>query len=205
MGGRGSGGARECEHSKKRRGYTRYLDPTDVDEGTNSKVMALGKALMGMDRPDLSDAEDIERVFVEYLELCDEIGIKPLLMGVSNALGLRGHDLQYIANNDSRYANYRGGILTPESRETITKIYAFLSTTWETYLAEETGNPVKWFFFGKNYYGMKDQAEPMQLSLELKLPSRSEDDVMAEYAAMVGRPKQQRLPAIEIDAEVEDA
>ena len=200
MGGRGSGNPT----TTRRSGSGKMLDPANVDTGVNSKVTAMGKALMEFERPDLSDAEAIKQAFFKYLELCDEIGVKPLLMGVSNALGLGWHDLPCIAHNDPRYVNYRGGILTPECREILAKIYDFLSTTWETYLAEERGNPVKWLFFGKNYFGMKDQAEPMQVNLELKLPSRTEDDVMAEYAAMVGRPKQQRLPAVEIEAEIED-
>ena len=131
--------------------------------------------------------------------------MRPMMKGMSYAMGITSDDLRRIATNDPRYANFRGGILTPECRRNLQKCYEFLATAWETFLVEERGNPVKWLFLGKNYFGMKDQAEPVQVSIELKPQLRAPDDVMAEYAAMVGHPRQDRLPeAIEVEAEVEE-
>ena len=122
---------------------------------------------------------------------------------MANAFGIRRQELYGIAVGDSKYRNWRGGILTPESIVIIQKSYDFLNTAWETYLMTEKGNPVKWLFLGKNYFGMKDQTEQVQVRMDLTPQLPNPEEVAAKYAAMVGKPQEQ-LPEAEI-VEVEDA
>lgn len=203
MGGRGSGNP---HGGRAKNPAVMATDPSNVDAGVNSRVMALGKDLFAMERPDLGDAAAIEETFYAYLDACARHGLRPMVKGLAYVYGMTSADFQRVAVNDPRYVNYKGGILTPESRAVLSKSYEFLAVAWENFLVEERGNPVKWLFLGKNYFGMKDQAEPVQVNIELKPQLRAPSDVMAEYSAMVGRPRQNRLPeAIEVEADVEDA
>ena len=199
MGGRGSGGP-----GPKRGGHG-SAGMHVADTGVAAMVTGYGKELFAFERPDLGDAASIEDAFYRFLDVCARHGVRPMVKGMAYAFGMPDADLRRIVTNDPRYSNYKGGILTPDSRAALTKCYEFIAVAWETFLVEERGNPVKWLFLGKNYFGMKDQAEPVQVSIELKPQLRAPDDVMAEYAAMVGHPRQDRLPeAIEVEAEVEE-
>lgn len=202
MGGRGSGNP---NGGRSGGGARRAEDMASADAEVCSRVMALARDLFSFERPDLGDAASVEDAFYRYLEACARHGTRPMVKGLAYAFGMPSADLQRIAVNDPRYSNYKGGILTPESRGALTKSYEFLAVAWETFLVEERGNPVKWIFLGKNYFGMKDQADPVQLSIEVRPQLRAPSEVMAEYAAMVGHPRQNRLPdVIEIEAEVEE-
>ena len=201
---RGSGSAATGNPTEKAR-EARKRTHMEADAGVTARVTAFGKEMFTIKRADLSDAEDIQRAFYEYLDLCDKWSLKPMLKGLASVLGIRDYDVIHIANNDVRVANFRGGILTPESREAIGKCYAFLAVAWEMYLTEEKGNPVKWIFLGKNYFGMRDQVSEVQVSLDVKPQLRSANDVIADYAAMVGRPHQRSLgDGVAVEYTVED-
>lgn len=198
MGGKGSGGARYRKDGKKRdTPMTRAADPSNVPAGTNAAVMAFGKEVMAFEPPDFGDPESLRQRFYDYLDLCSSHGVRPMVGSMANAFGIDRRELWGIAVGDAKYRNWHGGILTPECRDVIQKAYTFLNTAWEIYLMEETKNPVKWLFLGKNYFGMKDQTEQVQVRMDLTPQLPNPEDVAAKYAAMVGRP-QEALPEAEI-------
>lgn len=206
VGGKGSGrkpGFSNGGVPKKSNPIKQMADPSNVDRGVNSAVMAFGRDIMAFEEPDFSDADSVEQRFYDYLDLCERHGVRPMVTSMANAFGLRRQELWGIAVGDPKYANWRGGILTPKSRYVIQKSYDFLNTAWETYLMAEKGNPVKWIFMGKNYFGMKDQTEQVQVRMDLTPQLPNPEEVAAKYAAMVGKPQEQ-LPEAEI-VEVEDA
>ncbi len=202
MGGKGSGGPRYGKDGRKAQTpMVQAADPSNVDREVNSRVMAFGKDLMGFEPPDFADAASVERRFFDYLDLCDRHGIRPMVTSMANAFGMNRKELYYIAVDDKRARGWRGGLLTPESRAIIKKSYEFLNTAWETYLMCEKGNPVKWIFMGKNYFGMKDQSERVEVRMDVSPELPAPEEVVAKYAAMVGRPQ----PELVRPESVEDA
>jgi hypothetical protein len=202
MGGKGSGGPRYGKDGRKAQTpMVQASDPSNVDAEVNSRVMAFGRELMAFEPPDFSDAASVEQRFYDYLGMCDRHGIRPMVTSMANAFGMNRHELWRIATDDRGARGWRGGILTPESAAVIKKSYNFLNTAWETYLMCEKGNPVKWIFMGKNYFGMKDQSEQVQVRMDVTPELPAAEEVVAKYAAMVGAER----PAIETPAEVEDA
>ena len=202
MGGKGSGrkpGFKGEGVPKDKNPMKQAADPSNVVRGTNSAVMAFGADIMAFDPPDFGDAESLRQRFYDYLELCSRHGIRPMVTSMANAFGLDRRELWGIAVGDAKYRNWHGGILTPECRDVIKKAYTFLNTAWEAYLMEESKNPVKWLFLGKNYFGMKDQTEQVQVRMDVAPRLSDPEAVAKKYAAMVGRPR----PAL-ADAEIVD-
>jgi len=201
MGGKGSGGNGKgvpYEHNPVKQA----ADPTNIDPKVNSKVMKMGIWLMGLEPPDYGDETAVKRRVMDYLTKCDELEIKPMVNGLCQALDIPRTDFWGIVNDDKRLANWHGGVLTPESRYVMRKAYAFLNTAWETYLVDERGNPVKWIFLGKNYFGMRDQTEHVQLRADLTPQLTSPEEVSEKYAKMVGKPTDS-LPQATIES-IED-
>ena len=107
MGGRGSGGP-GCLRANNP--MVTASDPSNVDAGTNARVMAFGRDLFSFERPDLSSGESVEDAFYRYLALCSKHGIRPMVKSLANAFGIPDADFRRIAVNDPRYSNYKGGI-----------------------------------------------------------------------------------------------
>lgn len=202
MGGKGSGGPRYRKDGKKpNTPMVQAADPSNVDRELNSRVLAFGKDLMRFEPPDFADAASVEQRFFDCLDLCDAHGVRPMVTSMANAFGITRQELQRIAVNDKRAAGWHGGVLTPESRSVMQKSYQFLNTAWESYLMGEKGNPVKWIFMGKNYFGMKDQSERVEVRMDVSPELPAPEEVAAKYAAMVGRPQ----PELVQPESVEDA
>lgn len=200
MGGKGSG--RPGGVPKSQNPVKQAADPANVDREVNSRVMAFGRELIKFEAPDFASAESVEDAFMRYLEMCERHGIRPMVTSMANAFGMHRNELYYIAVDDKRTVNWRNGILTPESRCAVKKCYDFLNTAWESYLMDEKGNPVKWLFLGKNYFGMKDQSEQVHVKVDATRDLPAPDEVTDKYAKMVGKPRPQLE---EVDSEVSDA
>ena len=189
MGGKGSGGNGKgvpYEHNPVKQA----ADPANVDPEVNSKVMKMGIWLMGLERPDYGDERAVKGRVMDYLAKCDELGIKPMVNGLCQALDMPRQDFWGIVNGQKGMGNWRGGVLTPESIDVMRKAYAFLSAAWETYLVDEKGNPVKWIFLGKNYFGMRDVSEHVQVRADVTPQLTSPEELSDKYAKMVGKPRE---------------
>lgn len=198
MGGKGSGGYRKNALPRDKNPVLQTSDPSNVDRATNSRVMAFGRDIMAFDPPDFSDAESVRQRFYDYIEMCDRHGIRPMVTSMANAFGMSRRELYEIVVGARNAARWRGGVLTPESKAVLQKCYNFLNTAWETYLMDEKGNPVKWLFLGKNYFGMKDQTERVQVNHNVEHQLPKPEDVASKYAAMVGRPVKGELEQPEV-------
>lgn len=201
MGGKGSGGNGKGVPYEKNP-LMQAADPTNVDPKANSKVMQMGMWLMELESPDYGDERAVKGRVLEYFAKCDELGMKPMVNGLCQALDVPRTDFWGIVNDDKRLANWHGGVLTPESRCVMRKAYAFLNTAWESYLVDEKGNPVKWIFLGKNYFGMRDVSEHVQVRADVSPQLTSPDELKDKYGKMVGKPQEQ-LPEAVIES-VED-
>lgn len=179
MGGKGSGG-----HGK---GGTKW-EAGKVDPTVNSRVMQFGIELVSLPPVDLSSAEAVQERFAVYLRLCDEYGIRPMMASLSQAFKLDRRRLWEICNSD--YGAREGWYgLTAETVDWLKSFYQFLQVGLEIYLTEERGNPVKWLFFAKNYFGYEDQTVQVKRTEDATLTLPSAEDVAARYALKVGKPQ----------------
>lgn len=182
MGGPGSG---------RRAGSDTFIskanDPANVNADVNARVMAFGAAIMGLEPVDYSNPDALQARFVEYLGLCASHGVRPMVTSAALAFHMDRHAFGGIGNGDKRYYNYKG-TMTPQSVKVLQRCYHMLAACYETFLTEERGNPVKWLFLGKNYFGMRDQCEIVTYAEPEREERASADEIVAKYAAMVGRP-----------------
>lgn len=198
MGGKGSGGYRKNALPKDKNPLLMANDPTNVDPKANSQVIRFMKAAMAIEEPDLSDPEDIERHFFDFLGVCDENEIVPMVGSYAASMGMRRQELTGILSGDPHF-NYcwKKYGLTPESVGAIQKSYDFLKISWESALMTDKGNPVKWIFLGKNYFGMKDQSEKVNYHVEMPAQLPSPEDVADKYKQLVGRQEEAEIIEVE--------
>ena len=62
-----------------------------------------------------------------------------------------------------------------------------MQVSWEANLADEKGNPVKWIFMGKNYFGYSDTTERITRHIDETPKLSSPEEIMAKYALQLGR------------------
>lgn len=193
MGGKGSGNPNA--RWPKKNPVTEANDPYSIDKDANHWSIVLGKKLMGWEPPDFADPESVQARFYEYLDVCDELGMRPLVTGLAMAFGMNRNVLTALANGSmGRWKN-----ITPESISVIKKCYDFMQMNWEFQLASEKGNPVKWIFLGKNHFGFRDQSERIVAHVDTRPQLPDSEDVGRKYAALVGREE----PEYELPAETD--
>ena len=198
MGGKGSGGYRKNALPKDKNPLLKAQDPTYVNPKSNSKVIAFMKEAMSLKEPDFSDPEDVERHFFEYLDTCDTCEVVPMIGAYAASMMLSHDQLLGILRGDPKYAYVhadRG--ITPDSLRAIQKSYDFLKISWETSLMDEKGNPVKWIFLGKNYFGMKDQTEKVNYNVSTPAQLPKAEDVQEKYKQLVGRQEEAVIEKVE--------
>ena len=166
---------------------------TDEEEA-NRKMLAFGRELLMLPDLDLSDDEAIERRITWYFDRCEELGYKPLINGLGQALGVSRSIVMALSNGSKR--SYKN--LTPSGLSKIEKAYLLLATYWENSLTMEKGNPVKWFFLGKNHFGYTDQHEQIVRHEDERLALKSPEEIAKFYAEKLGGKIE------EIDVEVID-
>jgi hypothetical protein len=187
MGGKGSGGYRRNALPREKNPMMQAADPSNVDRAVNSRVMGFGRDVLAYGDLDVSDPQAVRDRFYDYLGLCDKWGIRPMVNSLAQALGMRRQDLWGIATGSSHYRNWHG--IAPASVDVIQKAYDFLQTSWEIYLTEEKGNPVKWFFLAKNYFGYEDQTVKVTRVEGDARSLPTPEEVAAKYALQVGMPQ----------------
>lgn len=198
MGGKGSGrpgGVPKHQNPVRLAGDPRAVDPRD-----NHAAAVFARALYELteEEVDLADPEAVKRRFFDFLDVCDKAELRPMMTGLAMAYGIQPGQLSKIGQGNQTLLSEK---LTPKSRAAIQKAYSFMRASWETFLQQERGNPVKWIVLGKNFYGIQDQVEQVVTHREEVPALASPEEVASKYAALVGRePK-----AIEVEATVEPA
>lgn len=200
MGGKGSGNRSAKGVPYDKNPLWQAQDPKNVDKGTNHASIVFGMALFDLVREevDLADPEAVERRFLDFLRCCDEAEIRPMMTGLAIAMNITPSQLSRVGQGDESTLKRR---LTPESRKVLKKAYQFMRLSWEINLQTEKGNPVKWLFLGKNYYGMRDQTEQVVMHVDEAAALPSALETAAKYAALVGRDEPRALEAEVIDVE----
>ncbi|WP_165170663.1 hypothetical protein [Adlercreutzia sp. ZJ242] len=187
MGGKGSGRSPRSHANlpKDDRNPAVATRMENVDPGVNSRIMRFGKRLMAFEEPAWDDEDALMRRFYDYLDLCDEFGIRPMVNSMAQAFGMNRQALWGVCTGSEHYRKWKG--VTPACVNVLKKAYDFLQTSWEIYLTEEKGNPVKWFFLAKNYFGYEDQTVRVQRVEVNQTSLPSPEEVAAKYARQLGR------------------
>lgn len=198
MGGKGSGNRHPKRVPREKNVAMLARDPRNVEPGTNRAAIIFGKALYGLCKEplDLADDEAVERRFFDFLDVCDEAELRPMMSGLAMALGVTPSQLSRIGQGDTSTLSTK---LTDKSRHAVKKACEFMRVSWEINLQNEKGNPVKWIVLGKNYYGIRDQTEQVVTHREDPLALASPEEVAQKYAAMVGRQQPKAIEAEVVD------
>lgn len=174
----------------------------------NRRSIELGKALMRLPKiDDWSDPDVLLDRFMVVLDLLEEWQIVPNASNVALGFGVDGGMFVDIALG--RYPRYKG--LTRASLKIVSEIYSFLKQNLENNLLNERGNPVKWIFLGKNYFGLTDSSEKVIKHENEKPELPKSENVVGKYAGLVGQ-RVEELPeativnieSVEQEAEYEE-
>ena len=179
MGGKGSGGRRKGAGSK---------GAASVDPSDNHRVIQFTKALMMLDKCDLSDPDAIQDRFYDYLDLCDEWGMRPAVASYAASIGLSRQRLWDVTRHDYEQTTIGGVKVTRISLSLIKKHYNFLELVLENLMMTDKGNPVKYFFLAKNHFGYKDQSEHINVNIDERPALPNPEELAAKYAAQLGEP-----------------
>jgi len=98
----------------------------------------------------VSDITQVENRINEYLDICENDGLKPSVMGLCNALNIDKRTLYRWANGEARPGTHQ---------EVIVRYYRMLEEFWELQMQEGKINPVSGIFLGKNHFGYADKQE----------------------------------------------
>ena len=192
MGGKGSGNRHPKPVPRDKNPVVYANDARNVDPDTNRASVLFGKALFELtEEPvDLADPEAVKQRFYDFLDLCEENKLRPMMTGLAMAMAITPSQLSALGRGDEQVLSRR---LTAKSRLVLKKAYDFMQVNWENNLQAEKGNPVKWLFLGKNWYGMRDQTERVVTHRDEGLSLPSAEETAAKYAAMVGRQRPKEL------------
>lgn len=197
MGGKGSGGRRNTPPPARE--SVKESTPAKVQPDINHRSINAGLELMDLeDIDDWSDAEVLKERFLECLDICDKWELKPIVSNIALGFGISAALFQDIVFG--RMPRYKG--LSRESMQFLQKVYDFLKQNLENNLMDERGNPVKWIFLGKNYFGLTDQRENIVRHVDDKPELPQGSSVANKYAELVGVTKSE-LPEAKV-VSVED-
>ena len=181
MGGVGSGG---------RRSTSGATDSSKVDKTFNKRVIQFNRHVMAFGEVQFTP-EGIRNRFSDYLDACEDFGMKPTVTGVAMAMGMDRRRFWEIASGNK--ASWHGQRINSETVDSCKRIYDFLESVLESYLSDEARNPAKWIFIAKNHFGYTDTRE----QLVRQVPDRAPRLSAAEVAARLGFAPEE-LPQAEI-------
>lgn len=103
-----------------------------------------------LDPIDISDIEQVKERLNWYFDRCQETGIKPVVSGMCNALGIDRVTL-YRWEHGSYRANTHQAVIVKYKR--------MLEELWEMQMVEGKINPIVGIFLGKNHFGYSDKQD----------------------------------------------
>ena len=126
-----------------------------VEQGDNTKYLALGMRLFQLPPIDLTDSEQVNNRLMEFFQIHADADMKPTVSGMGMALGLDRRRLWEIKTG----VTDRNKDLPTSTRDSIKKAYEYMEILWENYMQNGKINPVSGIFLGKNNFGYQDKTE----------------------------------------------
>lgn len=130
--------------------YQEEIKKNVDDENYNSKLIRFMGEVVAETRPGPHDIELMKARFQNYLQKCDEYGMKVGNKGAYMAIGISQADVEKWLN---------GGNASIEVVNFIKKVKEICGFYREGLMQEGKINPVTGIFWQKNYDGLKDQQE----------------------------------------------
>ena len=125
-----------------------------VEQGDNTKYLALGMRLFSLPPIDLNDSEQVTNRLMEFFQIHADADMKPTVSGMGMALGLDRRRLWEIKTGNAKPFN----LPTPVA-DSIKRAYEYMEILWENYMQNGKINPVSGIFLGKNNFGYQDKTE----------------------------------------------
>ena len=128
-----------------------YLQELEEEQkkSWNRTTIAHIRKIRKINKPSPMFPQTIEEACEQYLNICEEDGIKPSVAGLGFALGVsREILLQWVR-----------GEVSVECADVVKYYFSMLEVFDETALKDNKTNAVAGIFLGKNNYGYKDQVE----------------------------------------------
>lgn len=150
----------------------------------NRSIINFTRELFMLDDFDYEDVNAIKYRFYEYLDICDTYGVKPMVNSMCTALKISKNAFWGLVSGNYNYP-YRN--VTADGIRFLQQCYDFLQTSWETSLTAENGNPCKWFFLGKNYFGYEDTTVHINRDEPETKMLPTVEEVTEKYALDVGK------------------
>lgn len=161
--------------------YSTWQPITPEEVATSNKSLEVSKRAMlyaqEKGKVDFHDADAVMERFVDYVNIAQEIGIKPNLVGTALAMGVT---LDKLSQTHSRRIK-----LPQESYEAVDNIYTFLNSYLEGLFADGDIPTVNGIFLFKNHYGYKDQQEVVVAPTRPLGDDVSEKSLEEKYAKSV--------------------
>ena len=129
-----------------------------LEEGDNTKYLAVSMKLMNLPEIDLKDPEQVIDRLNEYFQIHADNDMKPTVAGMGMALGLDRRRLWEIRTGNFGTQKSLSELPTL-SKDLIKKAYEYMEILWENYMQNGKINPVSGIFLGKNNFGYQDKTE----------------------------------------------
>lgn len=129
-----------------------------VEQGDNSKYLALGRELFNLPTIDLKEPEQVIDRLNEFFAIHEKYDMKPTVSGMGMALGLDRRRLWEIKTGNFGTQKSLSELPTL-TKDSIKKGYEYMEILWENYMQNGKINPVSGIFLGKNNFGYQDKTE----------------------------------------------
>ena len=145
---------------KKPRGGNNILTDAalNLEQGDNTKYLALGRELFNLPTIDLKDPEQVVGRLNEFFAIHERYDMKPTVAGMGMALGLDRRRLWEIKVG-AKMGGHTQYDLPTLTLDSIKKAYEYMEILWENYMQNGKINPVSGIFLGKNNFGYQDKTE----------------------------------------------
>ena len=155
----------------------------NLEEGDNTKFLALNIELFNMPEIDLHNADEVAKRLSEYFELYGRHDTKPTVAGMALALnGMSRRTLYAIANDAPTGGSGYKTALPNDVALLIKKAYKLMENMWENYMVSGKINPVTGIFLAKNNYGYVDKQEHVVTPNVQQDNDYNADDIRSRYA-----------------------
>lgn len=144
-----------------------------TEEGYNAKKVMFLSEILPKEPLDLSTTEEMERRFQRYLELCvayDQPVGNEMAYAAIGITRQRAWDWKHRDKNEAR-------------KVFIEKVESVCRSMREMYMLDGKVSPVTGIWWQKNYDGLRDVTENIQIKTDLTTPEQSIEAIRQKYLA----------------------
>lgn len=155
----------------------------EIDVSANRRSIGLTRSLYKLPPVDRTDPDAIMDRFDEYLDLCDEYRMRPLVGNYAVAYGLLKQELFAVLTGQTMSG------FTSETIKVLKYQYNLVESNFEQSLIESK-NPVPGIYYSKAQLGWRETASETVITHRREespqLSGQTADEIAAKYAQIVG-------------------